>query len=294
MPETSALLDPDFLRRLERLSLISRRLFSGLMRGERRSPRRGSSPEFKDFREYSPGDDLRRVDWNSYARLDRLYLKTFVEEQDLFVYILFDVSASMRFGSPSKLDYARQLAAALGYVALCGGDQVGFGAFSEGLSAALRLRRGRALGPQVLHWIASCDLQGKTELVRSLKEYALRIRVPGLAVVISDLLAAGYQDALRALINRGCQIVLLHILEPSELHPELVGDLRLTDVETGEVREVTISRTALNQYRSALDAYIADITSFCSRHGITYVRITTDQDLEDVVLNYFHRVRLLK
>jgi hypothetical protein len=197
-PAAEPLLAPDFLRRLERLRLATRRLFPGRMRGERRSTRRGASVEFADFRNYAQGDDLRYLDWNVYARLERLFIKLFVEEEDLHVYLLVDGSESMTFGSPAKFDYARRAAAALGYIALHSLDRVGFAVLGPRVRAIKAPARGRGAALDCFGWLQEQAAEGGTNLAASLREFALRTRRRGVAVLISDFLDPGYADGLRA------------------------------------------------------------------------------------------------
>jgi uncharacterized protein (DUF58 family) len=227
-----ALLEPELLRKLERLALISRRAFVGRTMGERRSTKRGSSVEFADYRDYSPGDDFRRIDWNAYARLDRLFLKLFTEEEDLAVHLLLDASRSMEFGAPSKWNYGRRTAAALAYMALFHHDRVSVGLFGERLAACQPPTRGRGRASHVMEWLSRAELQSGTDVGRSLKEYAGRLAAPGVAVVLSDFFSPGWEAGLRALADRRCEVTVLHLLDDAEVSPRLEGDLRLVDAET--------------------------------------------------------------
>ncbi len=185
------LLTPDFLRKIERLSLVAKRVFPGQLRGERRSTKRGSSVEFADYRNYAVGDDFRRVDWNVYARLEKLFLKLFVEEEDLHVYVLIDASRSMEFGDPSKLLYAKRVAAALSYIALGNLDRVGLAALSDGMASILTPKRGKQSAFGVFEWLKSVKPSGATQLAQSIRDFSLRTSRPGLAIVISDFFEKG-------------------------------------------------------------------------------------------------------
>jgi uncharacterized protein (DUF58 family) len=288
-----SLLDPAFLRKLEQLSLVSKRAFSGQLKGEKRSTKRGTSIEFADYRDYSHGDDLRRVDWNTFARLDRLFLKLFTEEEDLHVYLLLDASRSMDFGSPTKLDYARRVAAALGYIGLSSYDRVGAAVFGERLRSRLALVRGRAQSFALFDFLQKAQPDGQTSFARSMREYALRTRRPGIAVVISDFFNDDYEEGLKSLLARRFQITLVHVLDDAELHPDLLGDLKLVDSETGEEREISISPGLLREYQTAVDRFCGGLQGFCRRYGLDYIRATTSTPFEDLILRYLRRTGLV-
>jgi uncharacterized protein (DUF58 family) len=280
-----SLFTPEFLAQLERLTLASRRVFRGRVKGERRSPRRGHSVEFCDYRAYGVGDDLRYVDWNAYGRLDRLHVKLFVDEEDLCLHLLVDASASMEFGRPTKLAYAVRLAAALGFVGLVGLERVGVGILRERAAEGFPPTRGRNQFPALQDFLTAVKPAGPTRLNDAIATYALRARESGLAVVISDLLdPVGYEAGLRALMERRFDIHLIHLLDPEEMAPELAGDLRLTDVETGEVRELSVDRETLRAYRERLHAFLERAESFCRAQEIGYHRVITDTPVEEFVL----------
>jgi uncharacterized protein (DUF58 family) len=290
----SHLLAPEFLRKLERLSLVAKRSFRGQLKGEKRSPRRGSSVEFADYRDYTPGDDLRRVDWNTYARLERLFLKLFMEEEDLHVYLLVDSSRSMGFGEPSKLAYACRVAAALGYVGLTGEDRVGAALFAERPRAYFRPARGRGQVMPLFRFLEGAQPEGETVFGASLREIALRTRRPGIAVVISDGFGSDLEEGLKALLYRKFQVTLLHVLAPEEIDPPLVGDLKLIDAETGETREITVSVGLLRDYRRAVENFCARAQGFCHRYGADYLRAATETPFEDLILTALRRSGLVK
>jgi uncharacterized protein (DUF58 family) len=276
---------PEFLAQLERLSLLSRRTFRGSVKGERRSPRRGHSVEFADYRAYGHGDDLRYVDWNVYGRLDRLHLKLFVDEEDLCLHLLVDASASMGFGAPSKLHYATRLAAALGFVGLVNFERVGLGVLRERVAEGWPPTRGRSHVLPMMEFLATVEPGGRTSLDEGLANYAQRAREPGLIVVISDLLdPAGYERGVRALLERRFDVHLVHLVDPEEMSPTLGGDLRLIDSESGEVRDLTVDGEALRAYRERLRRFLESAETFCRTHEIGYHRITTDTPVEAFVV----------
>lgn len=283
--ERLAFFTPEFLAQLERLTLASRRIFRGRVKGERRSPRKGQSVEFFDYRAYGVGDDLRYVDWNAYARLDRLHVKLFVDEEDLCLNLLVDASASMDFGRPTKLDYAVRLAAALGFVGLVGLERVGVGILRDRAAEGWSPARGRNQFPALLDFLTGVKPAGPTRLNDAIQTYAMRSRESGLAVIVSDLLdPAGYETGLRALMERRFDIHVVHLLDPEEMAPEFAGDFRLADAETGEVRELSVDREALRDYRERLHAFLERAENFCRAHEIGYHRVVTDTPVEEFVL----------
>jgi len=288
------LLTPDFLRKIERMSLVAKRLFPGQLRGERRSTKRGASVEFADYRNYTTGDDFRRVDWNVYARLEKLFLKLFVEEEDLHVYLLADASQSMGFGSPSKLLYAKRIAAALAYIALANLDRVGLAALTGANAATLTPKRGKQSAFGVFEYLKSVQPSGGTQLAGSLRDFSLRTTQPGLAIVISDFFDPDYQKGLLTLMSRKFEVTVVHVLDQDELTPPLVGDLLLVDSETDERREITITQTLLRKYQQRLAEFLGGIEGFCTRYGCNYVRVTNQSPFEDLILSYLRQRGTLK
>lgn len=275
----------EFLPRLERLTLASKRTFKGRVRGERKSPRKGISVEFCDYRPYGVGDDLRYVDWNIYGRLDRLYLKLFVDEEDLCLHLLLDASASMDYGAPTKFDYGVRLAAALGFVGLVNLEHVGAAVVRERVAEGWSPTRGRNQFLPLVEFLLRLRPGGTTGLNEGLTSYALRARDPGLAVLISDLMdPSGYESGLRALLERRFDVHVIHMLAAAELDPTFGGDLRLMDAETGETRELTLDAEALRQYRRRLRQFLDQAEAFCRANEVSYHRVATDAPLEAVVL----------
>ena len=279
------LLSADFLAQLERLALLSRRAFRGRVRGERRSPRKGISIEFSDYRQYGIGDDLRYVDWNIYSRLDRLYVKLFVDEEDLCLNLLLDASASMGFGEPSKLQFGARLAAALGFVGLVSLERVGVGVIRDQMAEGWSPTRGRNQVLPLMDFLGRLRAGGRTSLNEGIGAYVLRAREAGLAVVISDLMdPAGYERGLKALLERRFDIHVIHLLAPEEMNPTFAGDLRLTDAETGEIRDLTLDGEALRGYRQRLREFFERAESFCRANEISYHRVVTDTAVEEFML----------
>jgi len=279
------LLSTDFLTQLERLSLLSRRSFRGRVKGERRSPRKGISVEFSDYRPYGVGDDLRYVDWNVYARLDRLYLKLFVDEEDLCLHLLVDASASMGFGEPSKLDYGARLAGALGFVGLVGLERVGVGVVRDRMAEGFNPARGRSQAIPLMDFLGRLRAGGTTSLNDGLAAYALRSREAGLAVLVSDLMdPGGYERGLKALLERRFDVHVVHVLAADEMNPSFGGDLRLLDAETDEERDLTLDAEALRGYHERLRVFLDRAEQFCRGNEITYHRVVTDTPVEEFML----------
>lgn len=290
------LFDEDFLRRLERLTLTARRALPGHYGGNRRSPRRGGGVEFADYRNYVRGDDQRLVDWKAYARLDRLFVKLFTEEEDATVHIFLDMSASMDWGEgpAHKGRFARRLAAALAYLALVRNERVAVGGLAEGSLSYLPPRSGRHQVWRVWRFLEELSHGGETDLDQDLAAFTSRNPVPGLALVISDLLSpGGYEGGLKRLQAAGQEVAVVQVLAPAELSPALEGDLRLVDVETGAAEEISVSPALMEAYIRRRDAFLAEAVSFCRRRAIPYSLVNTAWPLEDVVLQRLAEAGLL-
>ncbi|MGC9320558.1 MAG: DUF58 domain-containing protein [Armatimonadota bacterium] len=294
------ILSPTFLAQLDRLSIVNRRMRAGLIQGERRSPNRGGSVEFADFRTYVHGDDFRQIDWNAYARLERLFVKLFVAEEDLTIHLLLDASRSMAWGEPEKWGYARRLAAALGYVALVGLDRVTGAALganaagSAGNSVLFRPHRGKRQALTWFGWLSGLEPGGPLDPPAALYNYRATTRHPGPLLVISDLLGPGWEDGLRALAGYRFEVTVLHLLAPQEVDPVLEGDLRLVDSESASVVEVTADYDLIQRYRERLAGWQAQLRQTCAAIGARYVFLETSTPLEDLVLAYLRRFDVVR
>ena len=297
----NALITPDLLRRLEQLQLLAARRAKSSQKGERRSRARGLSVEFADHRNYVLGDDLRYLDWNLFGRLDKLFLKLYEEERELPVRIFLDASESMSFGEPSKFDFARRVAAAVGYVALCGFDRVSLHIFPEltpsgpvrtqaetlelASRGALRAVRGKKSAMQYFQNLSALSCGGTASFNASLARGALQAGQAGIAVVLSDFLdPAGYEAGLNSLVGRGFQINAIQILAPEELTPTTFGDLRLVDSESGAEQEVTFGKYRLNAYQQVVANYIQRLQEYCKGRGIRFFSVSSATDLQDLLL----------
>jgi uncharacterized protein (DUF58 family) len=302
MPDSHTLFDEKTRRKLEQLMLTASKVRAGALKGERRSVKRGTSIEFADYRNYTPGDDLRRLDWNIYARLDRPLTKLYEDEEDLSVHVLLDVSASMNWppadeGDPEqhKFSYARRLAAGLAYVSLTTNDRFLMTALTDGGMTHFGPARGRGYGVAMLNYVAGLEARGAVDLNAALKDYALRSGRPGLCLVISDLFAPeGFLDGLNALLGKGHEVGIIHVLSPDEIEPALGGDLRLIDVETGTAQEVSIDGAMRDLYVKRVNAWRDELRAECRRRGAHYVPVSTAGAWEKVILYDLRRLGLVK
>jgi uncharacterized protein (DUF58 family) len=317
----SSLFPSSFLHKLESLTLIARQAQRGQWQGERRSPKRGQSVEFADYRNYVPGDDFRLVDWNAYARLERFFLKLFVEEEDLTVHLLIDTSRSMDWPpeaagqAPHKFTYARRAAAALGYIALASLDRVTVSAIGDGSQPApFPPHRGRQQAFALFDYLTSLSATGTTQLTQSLVQYAAHARHPGPLLIFSDLFDTSppsstlpplqpstpppfhpsFSSGLTALLARRFEISLIHLLSPDEVDPPLTGDLRLLDSESGQPVEITADYEAVAHYKAGRAAWQAEIRDWCSKCNVAYVPVTTDTPFEEFIFAFLRQRGILK
>lgn len=305
----SPLLTPELLRRLEQFQLLAARRAKSSARGERRSRARGQSVEFADHRTYVQGDDFRYLDWNLYGRLERLFLKLYEEERELPVRIFLDASESMTFGEPPKFDFARQVAAAIGYVALSGFDRVTVAPFpalvrepgadpalraaEAAARGALRAVRGKKSTLQFFQNLSALTAGGVANLNETLRRGALEARQAGLAIVLSDFLdPAGYEAGLTALVGRGFQVDVVQILAPEELSPSTFGDLRLVDSETGAAQEVTFGRYRMKAYQQTVQNFIQRLREFCQARGINFFTVSSKTPLQELLLRQLRRAEV--
>jgi uncharacterized protein (DUF58 family) len=308
------LLTPELLRRLEQFQLLAARRAKSSAKGERRSRARGQSVEFADYRNYVHGDDFRYLDWNLYGRLERLFLKLYEEERELPVRIFLDASESMTFGEPRKFDFARQVAAAIGYVALSGFDRVNLIPFPNPLAstsgngndqaqplsnqelaarAALRSVRGKKSTMSYFRNLGTLTAAGPANLNQALRRGALEARQAGVAIVLSDFLDPdGYEPGLTALVGRGFQVDIVQILAPEELSPTTFGDLRLVDSESGTTQEVTFGRYRLKSYQQTVQNYLQRLREYCQKRGISFFTASSNTDLTELLLKQLRQAEV--
>ena len=286
----AALFDSAFLAKLEHLHLLAKKLFRGEHRAERRSRQTGSSLEFADYREYTPGDELRSIDWPAYGRLERLFVKLYEQEQDLPVHFLVDVSASMKWtppaSRPTKLESSLRITAALAYISLANLDRVNIHCFASGLLSELGIARGKTQFHSVLDFLRNApEPDGPTHLLACVRTFTQRVKRRGLVFVLSDFFdPAGYEEALSLLRHSKFEVHTIQILDPAELAPTHVGDLSLLEIETDKALDLTVSEKLLRRYRDEIAAFNSNLETFCLQRSIAHAFVKTDVPFEDIVL----------
>lgn len=286
------ILEPSEMRLLEGLRLHPVKAFTGRVRGERLTRRRGLSIEFSDYREYAEGDDLRHLDWNVLARLDSPIMKTYRDEEDLAVHVMLDASASMSFGEPSKFELAKRVAAGICLTALIGGDAVYLHALGQP-AQELRPYRSRVGYTRCTRWLQSQRPEGMRGLAESLTTFAKSGARPGLAVVISDFLDPEASRALKLVAARGHELMVLQVLSRAETDPDLEGDLRLIDSETGDAVEITANSLSLKEYHRRFAEHQKQLQDIIVSSGGRYALADSDMSVTDVVRRIFMRQRWL-
>ena len=284
------LLPPALLQKLSALTLRSRRRGGGIRGGIRRSLRRGQSQEFADHRPYVPGDDLRFLDWHLYGRLDSLWIKLFEEEDDRNVQLLIDCSASME---GEKLDYARQIGAALAWVSLGRSDRVTVAALAEAIAHYAPARRGRGAAHHVFRTLEAIQPGGGSDPASALQGLP-RQRGTGIALLFTDFLYPDGPDlALRRLLARGNELHAFHILSPVDIRPDLSGDVLVVDAETGEELPATLDEAVLDRYEATVRAWAEEMETTCRRLGVGYTRLVTTTPVEEAILTTLRRQGLV-
>jgi uncharacterized protein (DUF58 family) len=286
--------DEAFLRQLERLMLLMKSPVRGGLKGGRRSVKRGQSVEFADYRDYSLGDDLRQLDWNVYARLERLFVKLFIEEEDVTVTFLIDGSASMAAGRPAKLLFAKRAAAALGYIGLGSEDRVAVSVLGGRVARRQPSLRGSGRVFRLLANLSAIDVAvGPTDLVAAARHAAAQLTGRGVIVLISDLLDPVADRVIRELAATNSELIILHVLSPEELDPSLEGDLRLVDAETGDGIDVTVDLATIDDYKARLAAWQEAFADLAARRRASYVSVPSDLPLAGLVFAELRRRRVL-
>lgn len=289
------LFDDDFQRKLDYLALISRRVFSGRMRAERRTKKTGSGVEFADHREYQPGDDFRYLDWNVYQRFGKLLLRLYEEEEDLAIYFIIDASGSMAFGDGSKLKYAKRVCAALAYVGLANLDRVAIVSTSDRVMERMQETRGKARIFKVFRFLRELEPAGQTDLGDAMKTFVAQHKRKGLAVVISDLYdPAGFERGINVLRYNKFDPFVVHVADPREEKPKLTGDVMVYDCETGEEREVTVTAKVLERFAETYRSYLQEVERFCATHQVPYIRADVTTAFDELILRVFRRGGFLR
>jgi uncharacterized protein (DUF58 family) len=289
------LFDDEFQRKLDYLAMVSKRVFSGAMRAERRTRKTGSGVEFADHRDYAPGDDIRSLDWHAYSRFQRLLIRLYEEEEDLSIYFILDSSSSMGFGDGEKLRYAKRLCAALAYVGLANLDRVTIVSATDELSGRMPETRGKARIFRIFRFLSAIRADGHTDLEDSLKTFVAQHKRRGLAVLISDLYdAKGFEKGINVLRYAKFEPFVLHVTDSKDRAPELRGDVRVYDCETGEEREVTVTSRILERYAKAYDAYLTQVKRFCTTKQVAYYEAPVDVPFDELILRVFRRGGFLR
>lgn len=289
------LFDDEFQRKLDYLAMVSRRVFSGAMRAERRTKKTGSGVEFADHRDYAPGDDIRYLDWSAYQRFDRLLIRLYEEEEDLAIYFILDTSASMAFGDAEKLRHAKRLCAALAYVGLANLDRITVVTASDEISGRMPSTRGKARIFRIFRFLRGMRAEGETDLGEAMKTFVAQHKRRGLAVLISDLYdPAGFERGINVLRYNRFDPFVLHIVDPREARPELRGDVRVYDCESGEEREVTVTAKVLERYGQAYEEYLEEVRRFCTARQVSYFRADVSVPFDELILRVFRRGGFLR
>ena len=289
-------LSTDLRSQLRRLKLQPRSQYRGRLKGERRSRNHGVGLEFADYRPYQTGDDLTHVDWNLYARSGRRFIKLFQAEANLTVYFLIDSSSSMGLGDPTKLDLAKQIVTALSYIALANFDQVQIYTCQQRLLTVLASTYSKTQFPQVAQALATISAAGQTDLESCLKQFAEQ-NEPGIVILISDFFDGAthaYQKGLISLVGQQFEVTAIQILCRAEQQPNFAGGVQLTDIETGQSKEITVSAQVLVNYQRRLQQFLAQTVQFCRGHAITYLFTSSESSLEQVILHDLRQTGLVQ
>lgn len=293
--DDKTILSPEFIQKLDSLEILSRKIFTGTIKGERRSRRMGESVEFADYRNYVVGDDLRFLDWNIYARLERLLLKLFLEEEDLNVTVLFDMSRSMDWGRPNKCLYAKRVTAAMAYIGLVRMDRVNLYGFNSRIVHEMIGVRGRRFTGQMIKFLEAIEPGGASDFANAARRFALRHRGKGVVLVLSDFLdKGGYADGVRYLLSRDLDLYMIQVLSPEEIDPPLKGDLKLKDIEDEDLAEVSVTQPLLERYKANLQSYCQGLKDHCVQRGITYLFTSTKVGFDTLVLSYLRQRGLVR
>ena len=289
------LFDDEFQRKLDYLALVSKRVFAGRMRAERRTKKSGSGVEFADHRDYQPGDDFRYLDWSVYQRFDRLLLRLYEEEEDLAIYFICDASSSMGFGDAKKLRYAKRVCAALAYVGLANLDRVSIVSTTDKVQGRMPTTRGKARIFKAFRFLRELQPQGQTDLEDALKTFVAQNKKRGLAVLVSDLYdPAGFEKGINVLRYNKFDPFVVHVVDKAEAKPNLAGDVLLYDCETGDEREVTVTAKVLQRFEAAYGQYLTDIERFCSSKQVPYIQADVNTQFDELILRVFRRGGFLR
>jgi len=289
------LFDDEFQRKLEYLAMVSRRVFSGAMRAERRTKKTGSGIEFADHRDYAAGDDIRYIDWHAYQRFDRLLIRLYEEEEDLAIYFILDTSSSMGFGEAEKLRQAKRLCAALAYVGLANLDRIAIVAATDEVSGRMPTTRGKARIFRIFRFLSGVKAEGPTDLGEAMKTFVAQHKKKGLAVLLSDLYdPEGFERGINVLRFNRFEPYVIHLVDKNDARPDMKGDVRIYDCESGAEREVTVTAGVLQRYQEVYESYLEEVQRFCSSRQVSYFRADVDAPFDELILRVFRRGGFLR
>jgi uncharacterized protein (DUF58 family) len=293
--ERDAQFSERFLKQLDYLYIMSRKIAAGAALAKRKTRIVGSGLEFADHRNYAPGDDLRTIDWKVFARTNKLFLKLYEEEEDLTLYFLVDASLSMTLGAPNKWDYAKQIAAALSYIGLSNLDRISIIPFSTKLGDRLPPTRGKAQIFKVFDFLSAQAPGNPTSLGDAFKTFVAQNKRRGIACVISDFYdPRGFEEGLNYLRYHKFEPIIIQLYDERDLDPNLHGELQLVDCETGELREVTVTPEILARYKQVFDEFCQDVENYCTKRQILYFRAPIQTQFDELVLRIFRAGGFLK
>lgn len=285
--------DTEFLKKLDNIAINVRMLMSEGGSGNRKSRSKGSSVEFSDFREYVIGDDFRRIDWNAYGRFDKLFVKLFMEEQEALINIFVDSSKSMSYGTPKKSELSLRLAGIISFLALNNLDRVCINSINSEAVLQSTAVTGRSMFDRCVSFLENIKFSGATDLNSCIKKKDLRSR--GMSVIISDFFTSGgIEAAIKYLLYKKQDVFLIHVLSPEELKPELEGQVRLLDSETGKTMDVAVTPMLLRQYQAKLSEFTNQIKEYCSRLGASYIQVSSADSVEKIVFEQFTEAGVIR
>lgn len=284
--------DSDFLKKLDNIALTARISMNEGNSGSRKSKAKGSSVEFSDFREYSMGDDFRRIDWNAYGRFDKLFVKLFMEEREALVNVFLDSSKSMDFGSPKKSVMSQKLSGIFAFLALNNLDRVSMNSIKGANLIQNPSLMGKNMFNKCLDFLSSVEFSGETDINAAIKKKNLQSR--GISIIISDFFTKGnIEEGIKYLLFKNQQVVLLHVLSPEELNPQLGGQVRLVDSESKEGVNMSITPTMLKLYEKNLNSFINNIKAYCSKMGVSYINVSSEEKLEKILFDYLAKAGVI-
>ncbi|MTI49653.1 MAG: DUF58 domain-containing protein [Firmicutes bacterium] len=285
------LIDSGFIRKLERLKLNSNVILNKGYSGARKSKSKGSSVEFSDYREYAPGDDFRKIDWNAYARFEKLFIKLFMEEREALVNVFLDASKSMDFGNPKKSLIAQQLALSMAYLSLSNMDRVNIFSNSDtGMSDSGYLN-GKNTFHRLVNYIEKLKFDKKIDLFSYINNRPFK---RGISLIISDLFTDNFEEAIKYLAYNKQSVIVIHTLSREEIHPRDTGDIRFIDSETNEAKDVSVTASILKSYEDTFNAYTTAIKEICNKYSCLYILVSNETSMEEIIFDSLIKAGILR